>query len=222
MSSVGVRSEHPTATRAGPARPLLERDGELAALQGAVAAARAGEGRLVVIEGSAGIGKSSLLAESRAIASDAGMRVLGARAGEREAEFAFGVVRQLFEQPLVDASVEQRAELLAGAAELVEPLFPAFQPQPPPVLADSPFAIQYGLYWLAANMAYLQPTCLIVDDLHWADRPSLQWLGTSYVGWRGCRSSSLPLRELPRRPTTRHCSMSSSPTRQRRTSSLLR
>ena len=167
LSSLGIR--------AGPARPLLERDGELAALQEAIAAARAGEGRLVVIEGSAGIGKSSLLAESRAIASGAGMRVLGARAGEHEAEFAFGVVRQLFEQPLANASADQRAELLAGAAGLVEPLFPAVQP--PPALADSPFAIQHGLYWLAANLAYLQPTCLIVDDLHWADGPSLRWLG---------------------------------------------
>ncbi len=131
----------------------------------------------MVIEGSAGIGKSSLLAESRAVASGADMRVLGARAGEHEAEFAFGVVRQLFEQPLANASADQRAELLAGAAALVEPLFPAARPQLPPTLADSPFAIRHGLYWLVANMAYLQPTCLIVDDLHWADGPSLHWLG---------------------------------------------
>jgi DNA-binding CsgD family transcriptional regulator len=167
-SRLGIRAE--------PARPLLERDGELAALDEAVAAARAGEGRLVVIEGSAGIGKSSLLAESRAIASGEGMRVLGARAGEHEAEFAFGVVRQLFEQPLSNASADQRAELLVGAAALVEPLFPAARPEPPPALADTPFAIQHGLYWLAANMAYLRPACLIVDDLHWADGPSLHWL----------------------------------------------
>jgi predicted ATPase len=181
---VAARPEHPTAAltarrERSTARPLLERDGELAALQEAVAAAGAGEGRLVVIEGSAGIGKSSLLAASRTIAGAAGMRVLGARAGEHEAEFAFGVVRQLFEQRLASASADQRAELLAGAAALVEPLFPALQPppQPPPALADSPFAIQHGLYWLAANMAYQQDMCLIVDDLHWADGPSLHWLG---------------------------------------------
>jgi DNA-binding CsgD family transcriptional regulator len=179
---VAARPEHPTAAltaqrERSTARPLLERDGELAALHEAAAAAGAGEGRLVVIEGSAGIGKSSLLAESRTIAGAAGMRVLGARAGEHEAEFAFGVVRQLFEQLLANASADQRAELLAGAAALVEPLFPAVQPQPPPDLSDSPFAIQHGLYWLTANIAYQQPTCLIVDDLHWADAPSLHWLG---------------------------------------------
>jgi DNA-binding CsgD family transcriptional regulator len=175
VTAADQQPTHGLGIGAGPARALLERDGELAVLQEAVAAARGGEGRLVVIEGSAGIGKSSLLAESRAIAGGAGMRVLGARAGEHEAEFAFGVVRQLFEQPLANASADQRAELLAGAGALVEPLFPAGQP--PPGLAESPFAIQHGLYWLAANMAYAQPTCLIVDDLHWADGPSLHWLG---------------------------------------------
>jgi DNA-binding CsgD family transcriptional regulator len=171
------RQPHRLGIRVGPARPLLERDGELSKLHDAVAAAQAGEGRLVVLEGSAGIGKSSLLAESRAIASGEGMQVLSARAGEHEAEFAFGVVRQLFEHLLTNASENERAELLAGAAGLVEPLFPNAQPQLTPALADSPFAIQHGLYWLAANTAYLQPTCLIVDDLHWADAPSLHWLG---------------------------------------------
>jgi DNA-binding CsgD family transcriptional regulator len=177
VTSADRRPANRLGIRAAPARALLERDGELAALYETVAAARAGEGRLVVIEGSAGIGKSSLLTEARAIAGGEAMRVLGARAGEHEAEFAFGVVRQLFEQLLTNASPDQRAELLAGAAALVEPLFPSGQPQRPPALADTPFAIQHGLYWLAANTAYLQPTCLIVDDLHWADGPSLHWLG---------------------------------------------
>ena len=188
MTSTDRQPANRLGTRAGPARPLLEREAELAALHAAVAAAQAGEGRLVVIEGSAGIGKSSLLAESRAIAGSADMRVLGARAGEHEAEFAFGVVRQLFEQPLTTASADQRAELLAGAAALVEPLFGAIQPQPPAAPADSSFAIQHGLYWLAANLAYLQPTCLVVDDLHWADGPSLHW-----VGYLTRRLEGLPL-----------------------------
>ena len=44
--------------------------------------------------------------------------VLTARGGELEGEFAFGIVRQLFEAPLAAATPELRAELLAGAAEL--------------------------------------------------------------------------------------------------------
>ena len=44
------------------ARPLLEREAELVALQALVESARSGDGRLVVIEGAAGIGKTRLAA----------------------------------------------------------------------------------------------------------------------------------------------------------------
>jgi DNA-binding CsgD family transcriptional regulator/tetratricopeptide (TPR) repeat protein len=166
------------STGAGRATPaLLERETELTALSEALAAARAGEGRLVVIEGSAGIGKSRLLAEARTLAGAEEMQVLSSRAGEHEAEFAFGVVRQLFEPLLVTASPEQRAELLGGAAALVEPLFSVVESPGPAAQEDSPFSIRHGLYWLAANLAYTNPACLVVDDLHWADAPSLHWLG---------------------------------------------
>jgi predicted ATPase len=63
---------------------LLEREAQVAALQALVDAAPNGEGRFVVIEGSAGIGKTLLLAEARAIAGTAGMRVLAARGRELE------------------------------------------------------------------------------------------------------------------------------------------
>lgn len=171
---------HASERRAGAGKvapALLERDAELAVLAGALDEARAGEGSLVVVEGSAGIGKSRLIAEARRLASAAGMHVLSARAGEHETEFAFGVVRQLFEPLLVNASPEERAGQLAGAAALVEPLFTAVPTDGPPVAEDSSFAILHGLYWLAANIAYATPTCLVVDDLHWADVPSLRWLG---------------------------------------------
>ena len=42
--------------------------------------------------------------------------------------------------------------------------------------AGGSFAILHGLYWLAANAAFHQPTLLAIDDLHWADTPSLRWL----------------------------------------------
>src|SRR6266536_3511754 len=102
---------------------MLEREAELAVLAAMLDAANAGEGRLVVVEGIAGIGKTRLLAEARALAEAAEFDVLTARGGELEGEFAFGIVRQLFEAPLATATTELRAELLAGAAELSAPLF---------------------------------------------------------------------------------------------------
>src|SRR5438067_4486530 len=154
---------------------MLEREAEMAALAATLDAAGAGDGRLVVVEGSAGIGKTRLLAEARERARAVEMRVLSARGGELEGEFAFGIVRQLFEAPLAAATPELRAELLAGAAELSAPLF-ASAPTALGEGAESSFAMLHGLYWLAANFASCRPTLLVVDDLHWADEPSLRWL----------------------------------------------
>jgi DNA-binding CsgD family transcriptional regulator/tetratricopeptide (TPR) repeat protein len=155
---------------------LLERAAEIAAMRALIDAARGGDGRFVVIEGSAGIGKTRLLDEARAIAGSAGMRVLTARGGELEHEFAFGIVRQLFEPLLATAPADERAELFAGAAGLSAPLFAESGLAETRATGDVSFAMLHGLYWLAANAAFRQPSLLLVDDVHWGDAPSLRWL----------------------------------------------
>jgi DNA-binding CsgD family transcriptional regulator len=155
---------------------MLEREAEVAALEAMLAAAHDGDGRLVVVEGTAGIGKTRLLAEARALAAAAAFEVLTARGGELEGQFAFGIVRQLLEAPLAGANPEMHAELLAGAAGLSASLFASAPTTASGEGAESSFAILHGLYWLAANFASRRPTLLVVDDLHWADEPSLRWL----------------------------------------------
>jgi predicted ATPase len=81
---------------AGPAELLLERDDELESLRSVLQDAAGGGGRLALVEGPAGIGKSRLLAELRRAAQEDDVRVLTARGSELEREFPFGVVRQLF------------------------------------------------------------------------------------------------------------------------------
>jgi DNA-binding CsgD family transcriptional regulator len=156
---------------------LLEREAQVAALDVLAHAAHSGAGRFAVVEGSAGIGKTRLLAEARAIAGSAGMRVLVARGGELEGDFAYGIVRQLFEPLLATAALDLRAELLSGPAALIEPLFRTSQlAASEDACAEGSFATLHGLYWLASNVAFEQPTLLAIDDLHWADAPSLRWL----------------------------------------------
>src|SRR5436190_18203867 len=101
---------------AAATEPLLERNEELARIESALAEARAGRGTFVVVEGPPGIGKTAMLAAARTAATDGGMRVLRARGTELERDFAFGVMRQLFEPPLADASELERADLLHDAA----------------------------------------------------------------------------------------------------------
>src|SRR4051794_34208747 len=154
---------------------LLEREAELAALEAMLSAAQSGDGRLVVVEGTAGIGKTRLLTEARTLAGAAEFEVLTARGGELEGQFAFGIVRQLFEAPLAAANPAMRADLLAGAAALSASLFES-APSAAEEEAESSFAILHGLYWLAANFASRKPVLVVVDDVHWADEPSLRWL----------------------------------------------
>jgi DNA-binding CsgD family transcriptional regulator/tetratricopeptide (TPR) repeat protein len=160
----------------GPtAAVLLERDFECDQLAAAVDAALAGDGAVVALEGQAGIGKSSLLAYVAQCASDAGMRVLTARGGELEREFAYGVVRQLFDGPLTAMAPQERELVLSGAAGLGVSALSG--PGPHAGAAADPGSVLHGLYWLSANLAARQPLLIAVDDAHWADGASIAFLG---------------------------------------------
>src|SRR3954451_5697260 len=149
--------------------PLLERDRELDVLEESVERALAGDSVAALIEGPAGIGKSRLLAAGRELAASAGFRVLTARGSDLEREFAFGVVRQLFEPVLTDPG--QRARWLASAAQ------PAARAFEPPTDESAPgdvsYEVLYGLFWLTANIAAEEPLLLAIDDLQWCDTASL-------------------------------------------------
>ena len=162
-----------TADDVRPHARLVGRDVELAAIEGVIGPLH--RGRLLVIEGPPGIGKTALLTETKALARAAGMEVLGARGSELEHSFSYGVVRQLFDPylPLVPAG--ERAELLAGAAGLAKPLFDPARLASETEAAGS-LATLHGLYWLTANVAARAPLLLAIDDLHWSDPLSLRWL----------------------------------------------
>ncbi len=90
---------------------LLERESELRALGAVFEEVLAGGGRSIVLEGAAGTGKSALTAAAGRHADSAGLRVLRARGGELECEFAFGAIRQLFEPVLAVATQVKRERL---------------------------------------------------------------------------------------------------------------
>ncbi|MBV9000667.1 MAG: ATP-binding protein, partial [Solirubrobacterales bacterium] len=138
----------------------------------------AGLGGVLVVEGPAGIGKSELLAATREGARARGLGVLAARGSEFEVEIAFGVGRQLFEPMLRAASASERRRLFDGVAYVGARVLGTQAGEPS---ADR-FAAIHGLYWLLANRADLGPVVVCVDDVQWADDPSLAWLG--YVARR--------------------------------------
>ena len=152
-----------------PVRGLLDRDVELTELSRRLERARAGAGRVIVVEGPAGIGKSALLA---AAADHDGVRVLRARAHPLEQDAAWAVARQLFER------LRGRADwpaLTTGAAALAERAL-APEAVEPANGGEAMHAAVRGLTWLAGNLCEKSPVVLVVDDVHWADAATLRWL----------------------------------------------
>src|SRR3954454_9014803 len=150
---------------------IVERDNEIGLIGMLLGDAIAGEGRVALIEGPAGIGKTRLLAEARAQGAPLGMAVLSARGSELEREFPFGVARQLFEGPLADPA--RRDRLFSGAAAPARAVFESPSGEP---TGDTSFAALHAMFWLAVNITAEGPLLLAIDDLHWVDSPSLRFI----------------------------------------------
>jgi len=156
-------------------RRLHEREAESQMIIAALDAAGAGVGRLLVVEGPAGIGKSSLLEVAREAGQARGFATGRARGSDLETSYAWGVVRQLFESRLRGMSVQTRRATLHGAAALAAPVvLPDMLDSSQDV--DASFGAFHGLYWLVAALAAQHRQLLVVDDLQWADPASVRFL----------------------------------------------
>jgi DNA-binding CsgD family transcriptional regulator len=162
------------------ATPFVGREAELAVLTAELDAALAGGGGVVLVAGEPGIGKTRLAEELAAKASSRGDLVLWGRCWEGEGAPAFWpwvqIVRAYVQA--ADAAV-LRHEMGAGAADIAQ-LVPAVRdclpdlPTPPPT---EPEAARFRLFDSLAGFlraaAARRPLLLVLDDLHWADAPSL-------------------------------------------------
>ena len=158
--------------------PLIERAVEIEVLGEAVRCLTEGDGGVVVLDAPAGLGKTALLEHAALTAADAGCLVRRAAPGPLERHFPFGVVRALLEAPLREASDDERAQLLDGAAAsagtlLLDGAVPS---------GDSTMLVAHGVLWLCSALAEQRPLALVVDDAQWADRSSLEVL--SYLARR--------------------------------------
>jgi len=150
---------------------LVGREKELARLVALLATAPS----VAVIEGEAGIGKSRLAAELLDEPAVAGVRVLSGSCVQIREPFPLG--------PIVEA-LRGRAPELAGAeltpvAGALRDLLPELAEVLPetPRLPDDRAAERHRLFrGLAEVMAALSPAILLVEDLHWADEQTIEFL----------------------------------------------
>jgi DNA-binding CsgD family transcriptional regulator len=164
---------------AGATTELLERDAEIRQLEHAVSQATSGDPGLLLIEGPAGIGKTSLLEELCALGRAAGMAVRWSRGTVLEQTLAWSVARQLLTQPVIDLAPHERDRVLAHAAARA----PSVLGLGDETAAPLQFAeALHALHWLAAELSERAPLLLVVDDVQWADRESVGFL--NYLGNR--------------------------------------
>jgi DNA-binding CsgD family transcriptional regulator len=152
-----------------PARSkLIERDLELVALGDALRRLQASHGSVLVIEGSAGMGKSRLIQALAERASGAGAVIALTRAVELDASLPLAVVSRLLLGPL-RACADRRAR--DAIAALTTTTASSSVP-----LAEGATAVLYALAEGVEALADAGPLVVAVDDVHWADRASARWL----------------------------------------------
>jgi DNA-binding CsgD family transcriptional regulator/tetratricopeptide (TPR) repeat protein/energy-coupling factor transporter ATP-binding protein EcfA2 len=164
---------------------ILERDAERALADEVLTGVAAGDGATVLVEGPAGVGKTTVLEMFSGAAAARGMETVGARATPVEQSEAWAVTRRLFDRPLLAADPDRREELLGGAAHNALPALGMADPGAPVI---DPFTCVHGLYWLVANLAREAPLLICVDDIQWTDVPSARWLAHM-----ASRTSDLPV-----------------------------
>ena len=186
IEPAGEGVERPPPPR--PGIPLVGRHAELAALQAAAQEAAGGRGRLIVLQGEVGIGKSRLVeelvwrldgAEARELAGGARWTVLLGACHESEQGLAYHPFVDALSGALRGGATPELPDLwLAEVARLVPDLLERRPELPTPARLD-PQQEQRRLFEGVARFvaALPAPRLLVLEDLHWADESSLGLLG---------------------------------------------
>ena len=177
-----------------PASPFVGRARTLERLEGALAAALGGRGRVVLLAGEPGIGKTRTADELARVARERGAEVVIGRCFEGEGAPAFWPWLQLLRELVAGATPERLRQALgpdaAELAQLVPELRARLPALPPPASIageQARFRLFDALTGFLRRRAQQGPLLLVLDDLHWADEASLRALEFLAPGLRGAR-----------------------------------
>ncbi|GGP00011.1 ATP-binding protein [Wenjunlia tyrosinilytica] len=158
---------------------FLERARETAAIDDLLTDAAAGAGRVLLVSGVVGSGKTAVLEAAIAEARSRGFTVLVTRGSFPERGVPFGLLRRL----VCHASRQLGDEALADA----RPQVPAPRGEKPATQgrtdaqapADDDWQAEFRLVHGALRLlAARAPVLIAIDDVQWVDGPSLRWLST--------------------------------------------
>ena len=164
---------------ASAVRLFVGRDRELARVEAALSDVAEGQGRVVFVTGHMGKGKTRLAEEALDSARRRGFLVLVGRTPAAGSGLAYAPLLAAFGSVLRATEASERAALVGDLPRLGR-LWPELRLPPPPPVQEP--ELERALLFeavarLVERLAGGAPMVVFVDDLHWADAPSLALLG---------------------------------------------
>jgi len=159
---------------------LVGRDGELASLDAAAMRARTGPVEVAVVDGEAGIGKTTLLRAWAGRRAAAGDTVLLAPCGRLDQAMPLDALLTALAALLRRLGPELSADLLGSDQVLLGPLLGAAPgPRPRLELTDGllgPAVLYAALLRVLGRLAGRGPVVVVIDDAHLAGRALADWV----------------------------------------------
>jgi len=159
---------------------FVGRQREMDELKAALEDALSGRGRLVMLVGEPGIGKTRTAQELASHAETLGFQVLWGRCYEEQGSPPYWPWVQPLRAYVQQRDPQQlRSEMGPGAADIAEIIsevrekLPDLKPPPAVEPDQARFRLFDSIATFLKNAAQNQPMMLVLEDLHWADRPSL-------------------------------------------------
>src|SRR5215469_5225963 len=161
---------------------LIDRVSELATLHALIDQAKSGSGQVAFLYGEAGVGKSRLLAEAKASAFAQGFLLLQGNCFQPDISYPYAPLLDLLRSAASQLAVTIASELSPFSHELHQ-LLPDIVPLPPdlaPLSSPDPEQEKRRLFaaltQFFTDQATRQPVLLVIEDIHWSDDTSLEFL----------------------------------------------
>ena len=160
---------------------FVGREREIEELRFALDDALTGRGRLVILAGEPGIGKTRTAREIADYAEARGVRVLSGRCHEGQGAPPYWPWVQVIRSYVTEVPPDRlRSEMGAAASDIAEIVSEVRERLPdlqPSSSLESPEQARFRLFDSITNFlknaSETQPSMIVLDNLHWADRPSL-------------------------------------------------
>lgn len=167
---------------------LIGRTEQMVRLTGLMAEATRGQSRLALVAGDSGVGKSRLIAEVKAHASARGVEVMQGRCFEEDRAFPYAPVIDLLRTFCAGRSAAELTQVFGAAPLELKEWLPELAPLPSPPASGANLdpeqqkrrllqsLTQIVLRRAEARQAAGDALLLVIEDLHWCDDASLEWL----------------------------------------------